>query len=112
MFAILRRCYKTDNPVILLEGCRIDFDKAEVERDGEIYPLTAKEVSILMTLFKTANRVITIDAICQSVWGDNLYGYENTLMAHIRRIRSKIEQNPSSPVLLVTIKGLGYKLNV
>ena len=87
-------------------------DKAEVERDGEIYPLTAKEVSILMTLFKMANRVITIDAICQSVWGDNLYGYENTLMAHIRRIRSKIEQNPSSPVLLVTIKGLGYKLNV
>lgn len=112
LFAILRRCYKTDNPVILLEGCRIDFDKAVVERDGEIYPLTAKEVSILMTLFKMANRVITIDAICQSVWGDNLYGYENTLMAHIRRIRSKIEQNPSSPVLLVTIKGLGYKLNV
>ena len=112
LFAILRRCYKTDNPVILLEGCRIDFDKAEVERDGEIYPLTAKEVSILMTLFKMANRVITIDAICQSVWGNNLYGYENTLMAHIRRIRSKIEQNPSSPVLLVTIKGLGYKLNV
>lgn len=112
LFAILRRCYKTDNPVILLEGCRIDFDKAEVERDGEIYPLTAKEVSILMTLFKMANRVITIDTICQSVWGDNLYGYENTLMAHIRRIRSKIEQNPSSPVLLVTIKGLGYKLNV
>ena len=112
LFAILRRCYKTDNPVILLEGCRIDFDKAEVERDGEIYPLTAKEVSILMTLFKMANRVITIDAICQSAWGNNLYGYENTLMAHIRRIRSKIEQNPSSPVLLVTIKGLGYKLNV
>lgn len=112
LFAILRRCYKTDNPVILLEGCRIDFDKAEVERDGEIYPLTAKEVSILMTLFKMANRVITIDVICQSVWGNNLYGYENTLMAHIRRIRSKIEQNPSSPVLLVTIKGLGYKLNV
>jgi DNA-binding response OmpR family regulator len=55
LFAILRRCYKTDNPVILLEGCRIDFDKAEVERDGEIYPLTAKEVSILMTLFKMAN---------------------------------------------------------
>ena len=112
LFAILRRCYKMDSPVIALKGCRIDFSKAEVERDGNTYPLTAKEVSILMTLFKMANRVITIDAICQSVWGDNLYGYENTLMAHIRRIRSKIEQNPSSPILLVTIKGLGYKLNV
>lgn len=112
LFAILRRCYKMDTPVIILEGCRIDFSKAAVERGGEIYPLTAKEVSILMTLFKMANRVITMDAICQRVWGDNLYGYENTLMAHIRRIRSKIEQNPSSPKLLVTIKGLGYKLNV
>ena len=112
LFAILRRCYKMDTPVITLKGCRIDFSKAEVERKGETYPLTAKEVSILMTLFKMANRVITIDAICQSVWGNNLYGYENTLMAHIRRIRSKIEQNPSSPILLVTIKGLGYKLNV
>lgn len=112
LFAILRRCYKMDTPVITLKGCRVDFSKAEVERDGETYPLTAKEVSILMTLFKMANRVITIDAICQSVWGNNLYGYENTLMAHIRRIRSKIEQNPSSPKLLVTIKGLGYKLNV
>lgn len=44
--------------------------------------------------------------------GDNPFGYENSLMAHIRRIREKIEQNPSQPVSLVTIKGLGYKLNV
>lgn len=112
LLAVLRRCYKADNPVIILEGCRIDLGKAEVERDGATYPLTAKEVSILMTLFKMANRIITIDTICQKVWGDNLYGYENTLMAHIRRIRSKIEKNPSSPQSLVTIKGLGYKLNV
>ena len=53
-----------------------------------------------------------IDALCEAVWGDNPFGYENSLMAHIRRIREKIEQNPSQPVSLVTIKGLGYKLNV
>lgn len=112
LFAVLRRCYKTDIPIIELEGCKIDFSKAEVYRSEKKYPLTAKEVAIIMALYKMANRIVTIDSICHSVWGDNLYGYENTLMAHIRRIRSKIEENPSSPVLLVTIKGLGYKLNV
>ncbi len=58
------------------------------------------------------NRIVTMDALCRDVWGDNLYGYENSLMAHIRRIREKIEKDPSSPALLVTVKGLGYKLNI
>jgi DNA-binding response OmpR family regulator len=51
-----------------------------------------------------------MDALCAEAWGDNLYGYENSLMAHIRRIREKIEMTPSSPESLITIKGLGYKL--
>jgi len=112
LYAILRRCYKTDDSLITLNGCTIDIGKAEVNRKGDVFPLTAKEVGILTTLYKAENRIVTIDSLCNSVWGDNSYGYENSLMAHIRRIREKIEENPSSPVLLVTIKGLGYKLNV
>lgn len=53
---------------------------------------------------------MTIDMLCQAAWGENPYGYENSLMAHIRRIREKIEANPSKPVSLITVKGLGYKL--
>ena len=53
-----------------------------------------------------------IDALCEAAWGNNPFGYENSLMAHIRRIREKIEKNPSQPVSLVTVKGLGYKLIV
>ena len=53
---------------------------------------------------------MTIDMLCEAVWGDNYFGYENSLMAHISRIRQKIEKNPSQPVSLITIKGLGYKL--
>lgn len=49
---------------------------------------------------------------CEAAWGDNPFGYENSLMAHIRRIREKIEANPSQPVSLITVKGLGYKLIV
>ena len=48
--------------------------------------------------------------LCEAVWGDNPFGYENSLMAHIRRIREKIEENPSKPQSLLTVKGLGYKL--
>jgi DNA-binding response OmpR family regulator len=53
---------------------------------------------------------VTIDALCEAAWGENPFGYENSLMAHIRRIREKIEENPSKPQSLITIKGLGYKL--
>jgi Response regulators consisting of a CheY-like receiver domain and a winged-helix DNA-binding domain len=112
IYAILRRCYRADDSLIELDGCTIDIGKAEVNRKGNVFPLTAKEAGILTTLYKAGNRIVTIDSLCNSVWGDNRYGYENSLMAHIRRIREKIEENPSSPVLLVTIKGLGYKLNI
>lgn len=51
-----------------------------------------------------------IDALCEALWGDNPFGYENSLNAHVRRVREKIETDPSKPVSLITIKGLGYKL--
>lgn len=111
--AILRRCYKNEKSQLQLAHALIDFEKAEVFRsDGAVFPLTAKEHAILIHLSKAANRIVTIDALCVSAWGDNLYGYENSLMAHIRRIREKIEINPSAPDSLVTVRGLGYKLIV
>ena len=55
-------------------------------------------------------RIVTIDRLCEAAWGDNPFGYENSLMAHIRRIREKIEADPSHPVSLITVKGLGYRL--
>lgn len=112
IFAILRRSYKADDPLIVLQGCTIDLNKAISCRGGRTFTLTAKEVKILSTLYSSANRIVTIDTICNSVWGDNRYGYENSLMAHICRIREKIEINPSSPSFLITVKGLGYRLNV
>ena len=110
--AILKRCYKYDNPVVKLAGSEIDFEKAEVYKDGEVIPLTAKEHDLLSALYRNAGRIVTIDALCETAWGDNPFGYENSLMAHIRRIREKIEANPSKPESLVTVKGLGYKLIV
>lgn len=108
--AVLRRCYAAESPLLELAASRINFATAEVERmDGETVLLTAKEHEILSVLARNAGRIVTIDALCEACWGTS-FGYENSLMAHIRRLREKIEKNPSSPVSLVTIKGLGYKL--
>lgn len=112
VMAILRRSYKEDNPLVKLHGSEIDFSRAEVIKNGEHIPLTAKEYELLLALYRNAGRIVTIDALCEAAWGDNPFGYENSLMAHIRRIREKIEIHPSKPVSLVTVKGLGYKLIV
>lgn len=108
--AILRRCYKDENPLVKLQNSEIDFDRAEVIKNGEHLPLTAKEYDILTVLYRNTGRIVTIDALCEAAWGDNPFGYENSLMAHIRRIREKIEASPSRPESLITVKGLGYKL--
>ncbi|MGG5330707.1 response regulator transcription factor [Enterococcus sp. AZ163] len=109
--AVLRRCYKEDVISTQLDFCRIDFSRAEVSRaDGTQLVLTATEHTLLSTLARNAGRIVTIDTLCEAVWGDNPFGYENSLMAHIRRIREKIEEAPSRPTSLLTVKGLGYKL--
>ncbi len=107
---ILKRYYREETPLVVLDGCQVDFAGAEVIKGKERLPLTAKEYEILQALYRNAGRIVTIDQLCEAAWGDNPYGYENSLMAHIRRIREKIETNPSRPVSLLTVKGLGYKL--
>ena len=110
VYAVLRRTYKEDSPRVFLDGCTIDFSRAEVNKGGEIIPLTAKEHTLLETLARNEGKIVTVDALCEALWGDNPFGYENSLNAHVRRIREKIEADPSKPVSLITIKGLGYKL--
>lgn len=110
--AILRRVYnENEDTSFLLEACKVDLEQAQVYRDGsDPVSLTAKEVAILQKLFSNAGRIVTLGSLCQAVCGDIYIGYEKTLMSHIRHIREKIEAEPSSPVSLVTVKGIGYKL--
>ena len=110
--AILRRSYKNEEPQVKLADSIVDFSRAEVRRGSQTIPLTAKEFALLSALYRNAGRIVTIDALCEAAWGDNPFGYENSLMAHIRRIREKIEAEPSHPKSLLTVKGLGYKLLV
>lgn len=114
--AILKRTYSNsllDQPTkskIELGSCSIDFNTGEVLGLKKNTTLTAKEYAILTKLYENRGKIVTGDSLCYAVWGDGLYGYENTLMVHIRRLREKIEENPSQPRYIKTIRGLGYKL--
>lgn len=114
--AVLNRTYfpstllKEEKPVFTLGDSTIDFNKASISSPRCNYTLTAKEFALLEKLYENKEKIVTGDSLCQAAWGDNLYGYENTLMVHIRRLREKIEPNPSSPCFLLTVRGIGYQL--
>lgn len=110
--AVLRRCYPADPDTVRLAACALDLSNAEARMpDGRRVPLTVKERDILTALARNANRVVTTEALCEAAWGES-FGYAQSLMTHVRRIREKIEADPSHPESLVTAKGLGYKLVV
>jgi DNA-binding response OmpR family regulator len=113
---ILRRTYIStadkhdEKPTFHLGEVFIDMNNGTVKKQDEELTLTAKEYALLDKLYANKRNIVTIDALCKAAWNDNLFGYENTLMVHIRRLREKIEQDPSHPQYLLTVRGLGYKL--
>ena len=110
--AILKRAYPQENNIVPLEASYVDLDRAEAVKGEQRLPLTAKEYAIFQRLAESPGRIVTIGVLCQALCGDIWQGYETTLMTHIRHLREKIEENPSKPVSLLTVKGLGYKLMV
>lgn len=113
---ILRRTYhrSLSQPVsgILRLGDRtVNLnDAAILSADGTSLSLTATELGLLRKLVENRGHVVTYDALCASVWGEDYYGYENSLSVHIRHLREKLEDVPSRPVYLLTQRGIGYKL--
>lgn len=108
--AVLRRVYREQPSAPRLGRTEIDWGKGTVRRDGRELPLTAKEFALLNKLWEARGNIVTIDALCAALWDGPLVGYENTLMVHIRRLREKLEEDPSHPRFLLTVRGLGYRL--
>jgi len=88
----------------------IDPDNFSVMKNGQEINLTAKEFHILRLLATHPNQVFTKANLYEQVWNDSYYGDENVINVHIRRLREKIEDNPSSPRYIKTMWGIGYKL--
>lgn len=108
--AVLRRVYRQEPDTARLGETEIFWGKGTVRRSGEETALIAKEFALLKKLWEARGNIVTIDALCETLWDGPLVGYENTLMVHIRRLREKIEADPSHPEHLLTVRGLGYRL--
>lgn len=109
--SVLRRVYRDQPHTDHLGDTKIDWGKGTVCRGGTETALTAKEFALLKKLWEARGNIVTMDALCGALWDGPLVGYENTLMVHIRRLREKIEVDPSHPQFLLTARGLGYRLN-
>lgn len=112
---LLQRTYRAalqrSAPVLQLGPRTVELEDALVRLPGgDTLPLTATERTLLQKLAENRGHILTYDALCEAVWGQDYYGYENSLTVHIRHLREKIEENASKPRWLLTVRGIGYKL--
>jgi two-component system, OmpR family, response regulator RegX3 len=111
--AVLRRRGEpeTEAAGVALEAgpVRMDVERHVVTVDGGTVPMPLKEFDLLELLLRNAGRVLTRGQLIDRVWGSDYVGDTKTLDVHVKRLRAKIEPDPSSPRHLVTVRGLGYK---
>jgi two-component system response regulator RegX3 len=110
--AVLRRRIDLEgvgDGVVEVGTVRMDVERHSVAVDGREINMPLKEFELLELLLRNAGRVLTRGQLIDRVWGSDYFGDTKTLDVHIKRIRSKIEQNPSEPERLVTVRGLGYR---
>ncbi len=111
--AVLRRGVSDDGNseagIHSVANIRMDIERHQVTVNGALVPLPLKEFELLEFLMRNAGRVMTRAQLIDRVWGGDYYGDTKTLDVHIKRLRSKIEVDPANPLLIQTIRGLGYK---
>jgi two-component system response regulator RegX3 len=113
--AVLRRrgdAAEAPSPDGVLEAgpVRMDVERHVVAVDGEQVPLPLKEFDLLEYLLRNAGRVLTRGQLIDRVWGSDYVGDTKTLDVHVKRLRAKLEPDPANPKYLLTVRGLGYKL--
>ena len=109
--AVMRRRIDdaTDDSVIEIGTVRMDLERHTVATSGREIAMPLKEYALLEVLMRNAGRVLTRGQLIDRVWGEDYFGDTKTLDVHIKRIRSRIEETPSEPQILVTVRGLGYR---
>ncbi len=109
---IKNEIYNTEEKIINFGDVTLNLTKGEVIKNGENIIFAPKEYNLLCYMAENSNRILSKQMLCNEVWGDDFQGYDNTIMVHIRKLREKIEADPSNPKYILTVKGLGYKLNI
>ncbi|MEY3076395.1 MAG: hypothetical protein RLZZ131_521 [Actinomycetota bacterium] len=101
-----------DHGVISVANIRMDVDRHQVSVAGQPIALPLKEFELLEFLMRNPGRVLTRTQLIDRVWGSDYVGDTKTLDVHVKRLRAKIEKDPANPVLIQTVRGLGYKLEI
>jgi len=110
--SVLRR-HRADEPedaMLTSNGLEMDVERHRVTVDGRSVEMPLREFELLELLMRNVGRVLTRRQIIERVWGADYYGDTKTLDVHVRRLRAKIEKDPAHPRRLVTVRGLGYRL--
>ena len=112
--AVLRRSHGEEQepaePVLEVGRVRMDVGRHEVAVDGEAVAMPLREFELLELFMRHPGRVLARGEIIDRVWGADYVGDTKTLDVHVKRIRAKIEVEPGEPKLLITVRGVGYKL--
>ncbi|WP_288817275.1 response regulator transcription factor [uncultured Varibaculum sp.] len=110
--AVLRRTQDLPEVGNILEvgPVTMDVDRHEVRVHGELKELPLREFELLEYFLRNPERVLTRGQVMDRVWGENWFGDPKTLDVHVKRLRSKIEDDPHSPKIIVTVRGLGYRI--
>ena len=99
-----------ESEVITVGTIRLDTARHQASNNGVPIALPLKEFELLEFLMRNSSRVLTRSQLIDRVWGGDYFGDTKTLDVHIKRLRSKVEVDPANPILIQTIRGLGYKL--
>lgn len=112
--ALLRRAATstTARAPVMVGGLAISPERGVAIRDGEVVNLTRTEFGLLCELAVEPGRVHTREELLERVWGYDYFGDERLVDVHIRRLRTKIEQDPAVPQIVTTVRGVGYRLAV
>jgi len=110
--AVLRRAADAaPGPATFERGdLTVDFDRYETRRAGQAVALTPTEYRLLAALVRSAGRVLTVDQIIDEVWGKGIALTDRVVYTHVNKLRAKIEPDPASPVIVVGVRGVGYRL--
>lgn len=99
-----------DDDVLQVADVRLDPERHVVEVGGVVTAFPLKEFELLEFLMRNAGRVLTRGQLIDRVWGSDYVGDTKTLDVHVKRVRAKIEADPANPQVLLTVRGLGYKI--
>lgn len=115
--AILRRCYElgnnnweNNNKNLVVGDLTLEVDKYILRKKEEIIPLTSTELKIVAKMMASPGKVFTKSQLYECIGGEFYESDDNTMMVHISNIRAKVEDNPTNPDYIVTVRGLGYKI--